>query len=156
MEATLITAMAGVFGSLVGASASIGTTWLTKRTEIVRTTAERKLRERESLYNQFLTEASRVAVHALTHSFEGPDQIVALYGILSRIRLVASNTVVREGEMCCMRILAMYGKPSMTVDELRGVMATANDLAELDPLKAFSNACREELRVIDERLSRPS
>lgn len=148
--------MAGVFGSLVGASASIGTTWLTKRTEIVRTTAERKLRERESLYNQFLTEASRVAVHALTHSFEGPDQIVALYGILSRIRLVASNAVVREGEMCCMRILAMYGKPSMTVDELRGVIATANDLAELDPLKAFSNACREELRVIDERLSRPA
>ncbi len=156
MEATLITAMAGVFGSLVGASASIGTTWLTKRTEIVRTTAERKLRERESLYNQFLTEASRVAVHALTHSFDGPDQIVALYGILSRIRLVASNAVVREGEMCCMRILAMYGKPSMTVDELRGVIATANDLAELDPLKAFSNACREELRVIDERLSLPA
>lgn len=154
MDSTLITAMAGVFGSLVGASASIGTTWLTKRTEIVRTTAERKLRERESLYNQFLTEASRVAVHALTHSFEGPDQIVALYGILSRIRLVASNPVVREGEMCCMRILTMYGKPSMTVDELRGVIATANDLAELDPLKAFSNACREELRVIDERLAR--
>ena len=156
MDAPLITAMAGVFGSLVGASASIGTTWLTKRTEIVRTTAERKLRERESLYNQFLTEASRVAVHALTHSFEGPDQIVALYGILSRIRLVASNAVVREGEMCCMRILAMYGKPSMTVDELRGVIATANDLAELDPLKAFSNACREELRVIEERLYRPA
>jgi hypothetical protein len=156
MEATLITAMAGVFGSLVGASASIGTTWLTKRTEIVRTTAERKLRERESLYNQFLTEASRVAVHALTHSFEGPDQIVALYGILSRIRLVASNAVVREGEMCCMRILAMYGKPSMTVDELRGVIATANDLAELDPLKAFSKECREELRLIEERLSRPA
>ena len=145
--------MAGVFGSLVGASASIGTTWLTKRTGLVRTTAERKLRERESLYNQFLTEASRVAVHALTHSFDGPDQIVALYGILSRIRLVAGSAVVREGEVCCVRILTMYGKPSMTADELRGVIALANDLAELDPLKAFSNACREELRAIDERLS---
>jgi hypothetical protein len=156
MESTLITAMAGVFGSLVGASASIGTTWLTKRTEILRTTAERKLRERESLYNQFLTEASRVAVHALTHSFDGPDQIVALYGILSRIRLVASHTVVREGEMCCVRILAMYGKPSMTADEIRGVVATANDLAELDPLKAFSNACREELKVIEDRFSHPA
>ena len=156
MESTLITAMAGVFGSLVGASASIGTTWLTKRTEIVRTTAERNLRERERLYNEFLTEASRVAVYALTHSFDGPDQIVALYGILSRIRLVASHTVVREGEMCCMRILAMYGKPSMTVGEIRGVLAAANDLAELDPLKEFSNACREDLRVFEERLSRPA
>jgi hypothetical protein len=156
MESTLVTAMAGVFGSLVGASASIATTWLTKRTEIVRTTAERNLRERESLYNEFLTEASRVAVHALTHSFEGPDQIVALYGILSRIRLVASSAVVREGEMCCMRILATYGKPSVTAEELRGVLVAATDLAELDPLKAFSNACREELRFIEQRLYRPA
>jgi hypothetical protein len=157
MEPNLITAMAGVFGSLVGASASIATTWLTKRTEIVRTTAERNLHERESLYNQFLTEASRVAVHALTHSFEGPDQIVALYGILSRIRLVASNSVVREGEMCCVQILAQYGKPGVTVDELRGVLlGAANDLAELDPLKAFSNACREELRLIEQRIYRPA
>ena len=155
MEATLITAMAGVFGSLVGASASIATTWLTKRTELLRTTAERNLRERESLYNEFLTEASRVAVHALTHSFEGPDQIVALYGILSRIRLVASNAVVHEGEMCCVRILATYGKPSITTDELRGVLVVANDLAELDPLKAFSNACREELRLVEQRIYRP-
>ena len=156
MDAPLITAMAGVFGSLVGASASIGTTWLTKRTEIVRTTAERKLRERETLYNEFLTEASRVAVHALTHTFQGPDQIVALYGILSRIRLVGSKAVVREGEKCCLQILITYGKPSMTADELRTVLMAANELAELDPLKAFSTACREELRGIEDRFSRPA
>ncbi len=156
MEAPLITAMAGVFGSLVGAGASIGTTWLSKRTEIVRTTAERKMRERESLYNEFLTEASRVAVHALTHSFEGPDQIVALYGILSRIRLIGSDAVVREGERCCVQILEMYGKPSMTADELRSILVAANELAEFDPLKAFSTACREELRGIEDRLSHPA
>jgi hypothetical protein len=92
----------------------------------------------------------------LTHSFEGPDQIVALYGILSRIRLVASDAVVREGEMCCVRILATYGKPSVTADELRGVLMAANDLAELDPLKAFSNACREELRLIEQRIYGPA
>jgi hypothetical protein len=156
MDAPLVTAMAGVFGSLVGASASIGTTWLTKRTEIVRITAERKLRERETLYNEFLTEASRVAVHALTHAFQGPDQIVALYGILSRIRLVGSKAVVAEGEKCCLQILVTYGKPSMTADELRTVLMAANELAELDPLKAFSTACREELRGIEDRFSRPA
>ena len=31
------------------------------------------------------------------------------------------------------------------------MLLTANDLAELDPLKAFSNACREEIRLIEER-----
>jgi hypothetical protein len=156
MEPNLIAAMAGVFGSLVGGSASLATTWLTKRTEIVRTTAERNLRERESLYKEFLTEASRVAVHALTHSFEGPDQIVALYGILSRIRLVASNAVVHEGEVCCVRILATYGKPSIAAEELRGMFTAAHDLAELDPLKAFSSACRQELRLIEQQLYGPA
>jgi len=155
MDAPLITAMSGVFGSLVGASASLGTTWLSKRTEIMRTTSERKLRERESLYNEFLTEASRVAVHALTHSFEGPDQIVALYGILSRIRLIGSKAVVAEGEKCCLEILITYGKPRMTADELRTVLMAANELAELDPLKSFSTACREDLRGIEDRFSRP-
>ena len=111
MDAPLITAMAGVFGSLVGASASIGTTWLSKRTEIVRTTAERKLREREILYNEFLTEASRVAVHALTHTFQGPDQIVALYGILSRIRLVGSKAVVPKVKSAACKFSKRMGSP---------------------------------------------
>ena len=48
-----------------------------------------QLRVRESLYGEFITEASRLSVDALVHSLDRPEQLVALYGILSRIRLVA-------------------------------------------------------------------
>src|SRR5260370_1956106 len=91
MEATAVTALSAALGSVIGASASIVTTWIAQRTQTIREHLEWKLRERESLYKEFITEASRLAVDSLTHSLERPDQLAALYGILSRIRLVAAD-----------------------------------------------------------------
>ena len=67
-----------------------------------------------------------------------------LYGTLSCIRLVSGPEVVRQGEACCRRIVELYGQPNLTTDELRLAVA-ANRVDELDPLKEFSNACRNEL-----------
>ena len=58
MNSTVVTAMAAALGSLVGAAASIATTWITQRTQTIRAHSEWKLRERESLYKEFITEAS--------------------------------------------------------------------------------------------------
>ncbi len=100
MNSTVVTAMAAALGSLVGATASIATTWITRRAETIRAHSEWKLRVRESLYNEFITEASRLAVDAVAHCLERPDQLMALYGILSRIRLISGEEVVRQGEAC--------------------------------------------------------
>ena len=144
MSSTVITAMAAALGSLVGAAASIATTWITHRTQTIRAHAEWKLRERESLYKEFITEASRLTVDALAHSLERPDQLMALYGILSCIRLMSGEEVVRQGEACCRRILEIYGRPNLTTDQIRAV-AEGHDLDGMDPLKEFSTACRNEL-----------
>jgi hypothetical protein len=144
VDSTVVTAAAAALGSLVGASASIATTWITQRTQTIRANAEWKLRERESLYKEFITEASRLAIDALTHSLEGPDQIMTLYGVLSRIRLISGQEVVRQGEACCREIIELYGQPNLTIDQLRAVVST-NRVDELDPIKKFSNACRNEL-----------
>ena len=144
MESTVVTAMAAALGSMLGAAASVVTTWITQRTQTIRAHSEWKLRERESLYKEFITEASRLAVEALAHSLERPDQIMALYGILSRIRLVSGEEVVRQGEACCRRIIALYGRPNLTTDQIRAV-AESHELDDIDPLKEFSTACRKEL-----------
>jgi hypothetical protein len=141
VDSTFVTASALVLGSLVGATASIATTWIAQRTQSIRAYAEWKLRERESLYKQFIAEASRLAIDALTHSLERPDQILTLYGTLSSIRLMSSEEVVRQGEACCRQIIELYGQPNLTTDQLRAAIA-ANRVDELDPLKGFSNACR--------------
>ena len=144
MDSSLVTATAAGLGSVVGAAASITTTWLSQRTQAVRAYAEWRQREQEALFKEFMAEASRLAIDALTHSLEQPDSIIKLYGILSCIRLVSGPEVVRQGELCCRRIVEQYGQPNLTMDEIRAAVA-ADQVHQLDPLKAFSNACRNEL-----------
>jgi hypothetical protein len=144
LDTTLITATAAGMGSLVGAMASIATTWLSHRSQSQRAYSEWRQHEREALYKEFITEASSLAIDALMHSMDRPDPILKLYGILSRIRLVSEQEVVHQGEACCRRIIELYGEPNMSTDELR-MAVTQNRVDGLDPLKAFSNACRSEL-----------
>ncbi len=144
MDSTVLTATAAALGSLVGAGASIATTWITQRTQIIRANSEWKLRQRESLYKEFITEASRLTVDAVAHSLEQPNQLMALYGILSCIRLMSGEEVVRQGEACCRRIVELYGRPNLTTDQIRAAVE-AHDLDDIDRLKEFSTACRNEL-----------
>jgi hypothetical protein len=141
MDSTVVTAMAAALGSLVGASASIATTWITQRTQRIAANTEWKLREREALYKEFTMEASRLAVDALVHSLERPEQLMALYGILSRIRLMSGDEVLGRAEDCCRRIVELYRRPNMTSDQIHA----AYEANQLDPLKDFSAACRAEL-----------
>ena len=111
MNSTVVTAMAAALGSLVGAAASIATTWITQRTQTIRAHSEWKLRERESLYKEFITEASRLTVDALAHCLERPDQLMALYGILSRIRLMSGEEVVRRAKLVAVESWNCTGGP---------------------------------------------
>src|SRR4051812_5621345 len=104
MEPNLVTATAAALGSLLGAAATIVGTWITQRTQTVRAQIERKLRDRESLYGEFITEASRLTVKAMGHSLEKPETFVKVYGMLGRIRLVATEPVLVAAEACCRQI----------------------------------------------------
>ena len=141
MDNAAVTAMAAALGSLVGASASIVTTWISQRAQSARAHVEWKMRERESLYKDFIMEASRLSADAMMTSLERPDQLVVLYGILSRIRLVSSDDVLRKATSCCRRIVERYKRPNLTPDQLRA----AFESYRFDPLNEFSAACRAEL-----------
>jgi hypothetical protein len=144
MDSTLLTALATALGSLVGAVSSIAATLITQRTQTLRESRAERLHQRESLYGEFITEASRLVVEGLAHSLERPETFVKLYGILGRIRLACGNRILAEAEACCRGIVDLYMKPNMTVEQIRA----AFEAHEFDPLKAFSTVCRAELREI--------
>jgi hypothetical protein len=144
MESSIVTTAAALAGSLMGAAASIITTWMTQRTESARSQTETKLRERESLYGKFIAEASRLTVEALSHSLEKPDTFVKLYGILGRIRLIAAGPVLAAAEACVREIMELYAKPNMSIEEIRA----AFEQEHFDPVKDLSSACRAELLEI--------
>jgi len=147
MDSTIVTASAAVLGSLVGAAASIFTTWITQRTQTAHAQMEETLRDRQSLYGEFITEASRLTMEGLSHSLEQPETFVKLYGVLGRIRLVASDPVLAAAEACTHQIIDLYSKPNMTAEEIR----VAFERDRLDPIKDFSAACRAELLEITSR-----
>ena len=144
MDSTFITATAAAVGSLVGAVATIGTTWITQRTQRAHAEREQKLRDREALYGEFIREASRLTVDALSHSLEKPETYVELFGILGRIRLVAADPVLAAAEACCRQIDDLYAKPNMTVEQIRA----AFERNPVDPIRNFSVVCRKELLEI--------
>jgi hypothetical protein len=144
MDTTIITVIAAACGSLVGAAATIVTTWITQRTQTSRAEREDKLRRREALYGEFINEASGLTLDALGHSLEKPETFVRLYGILCRIRLVAADPVLGAAETCARLIVELYSKPNMTIDQIRA----AFEKDKLDPIRDFSAACRKELVTI--------
>src|SRR5258706_12961625 len=140
MESAIITGMAAVLGSLAGASASIATTWMTQRNQMIRERAKAELRRRETLYGAFINEVSRLTADAFEHSLERPDMLVNVYAIAGRIHLVASAPVMEAADECCRYIFDLYSRPNLTMEQIR----TSFQASE-HPLRAFEAACRAEL-----------
>src|SRR5450432_3872543 len=141
MDSTLITATAAAMGSLVGGCASAVTTWITQRNQLTHAHRDERVRDREVLYGDFITEASRLTMDALSHSLEKPDTFVNLYGILGRIRLVSHDAVLAAAEACCRQIVELYSKPNLSVEQIRAQF----ERDWRDPIRDFSSACRQEL-----------
>jgi hypothetical protein len=142
MDATIVTAMAGVFGSLVGGSATVATAWITQRTLSKRELMGAEIRARETLYGEFIHECSKLVVDSFTHTLDKPEKLLPVYEILNRIRLCASNAVLAEAQQMLKRITEQYFAPNLSVEEIRTIVEARGP----DPLRSFGEACRVELK----------
>ena len=144
MDPALLSASAAVLGSLTGGSASIATAWLTQRTQGRRQAVLTETRKREVLYADFITEASKLVLDALDHTLDRPETLLQAYTLVNRIRLTSSDAVLREAEAAMREILATYRAPNLPIEKFREMpMDEAHD-----PLRAFSEACRDELKSL--------
>jgi hypothetical protein len=148
MDSGISNGLAAVMGALVGGLASLTSSWVGERTRHRRDMLQREISKRESTYSEFIEHASKLYVTSATHNLSD-DAVdleselkgaVSLYGIASRIRLFASDRVIKEAEGVLDRILIQFGAENISVDELR-----ERKLKEPDPLKSFSVSCRREL-----------
>jgi hypothetical protein len=148
MDSTLIGAMSGVLGSLVGGSATVATAWLTQKTANKRELVQLEFRKREALYGEFIAECSKLLLDAMAHTLDKPETLLNAYALLNRIRLSASPGVLREAERLVRRITEQYFSNNLSVEEMRE-LARSEDA---DPLKSFGEACREEATSLSARL----
>ena len=148
MDTTTVSALSGVLGSLLGASATAATSWAAQKKLGQREVLREEMRKREVLYAKFIGECAKLLVDAFAHTLEKPETLLSAYALINRIRLSASRPVLDEAEQLLRRITDQYFATNMTVEEMRQLA-----LAEgADPLKLFGEACRRELTSMRDTL----
>jgi len=146
MSGEITSGLAATMGALVGGLASLTSTWLGERSRRLRDLLQRESVKRETVYSQFIEQASKLYVASATHNVSDDEGAVAgtieLYAVASRIRLFASEQVIKETEKVLDMIIMQYGADNLSAEQLRISAVEKKD----DFLKAFSVICRRELQ----------
>jgi hypothetical protein len=70
-------------------------------------------------------------------------QLMGIYALTNRIRLISSPQVVEAADSVCRIIVDAYLAPNITMEEMRDNWIDRH----VDPLRDFSEACRQELQI---------
>jgi hypothetical protein len=142
MDTAYISAFAALAGTAIGGLTSFATSWITQQAQAraQRIAAERDARA--ALFGRFLDEAAKLYSDALQNRRDDITGLVGIYALTNRIRLVSSPKVVEAADKVCRIIIDAYHSPNMTMEEMRGYWIDRH----IDPLRDFSDACRQELQ----------
>ena len=142
MEPAYISAFAALAGSAIGGLTSLAASWLTQHVQFRAQQRASDRRSREELYKNFIEEASRWYADAFVHDQAEVANLVNLYALVSRMRVLSSPRVVENANRVVRMIIEEYLAPNRTFPDLKEMVGKDT----MDPLREFSNACREELQ----------
>lgn len=145
MDVGYISALAALAGSVVGGLTSTGTTWLTQRAQARAGQMVHEMSRREELYRDFIVAASRAYGDALMSNDPQIPELVNLYSMVSRMRVLSSPRTVECANKMMLTIVDTYFSPNRSVRELRDLIK----VGDIDPLKDFSESAREEAGLFD-------
>ena len=94
------------------------------------------------MYRDFIDEASRLYTDGYEYDKADASKLVNLYALVSRMRVRSSPRIIESADKVCRVIIETYLSPNKSFCDLPQFL----DDSTMDPLREFSNACREELR----------
>ncbi len=141
MNSAELSALAVFGGASVGSLSPVLSNYVLQRRVARRDLVNREIAERQKLYSDFISEAARLHADAMTNTAFNLNEVVGLYALTSRIRLIAQDEVVRAAEEMMRSIVRRYGETNLTLDDLREAALSS----KVDPLNHFSAACRKDL-----------
>lgn len=145
MSAMYVSALAAFGGSAFGAVSTIVSGWVTRRRSLRERNHARSFSKRERLYRSYIEEASRLYGDALISDKSEIPQLVNLYALIGRMRIISSDEVVQAAEKAGRLIIETYLSPNRSFVDL------PEFLEEMDPLRDFGEACRRELLATPSR-----
>jgi hypothetical protein len=142
MDSSLLSAAAALAGACAGGTASFLGSWLVHQRQVrAQWVAQDKLR-RQSLYKEFIEEASKCYIHALQHHQPDILLLVALYAKTSEMRVISSPEVLAAAEHVVKRLIEMYSEADITFTNAD--LSTLVQDGSFDLLRDFSESCRAE------------
>jgi hypothetical protein len=142
MDAAYLSALSALAGSVVGGLTTGLTTWLSQREQARAGQLAHNLSRREELFKDFIVAASKAYGEALMTDKPQIQELVALYAMISRMRVLCSPQVVGRAENVMRATTSAYGAPNKTIAELHALVKSG---AGIDPLRDFAEGAREEL-----------
>jgi len=142
MDIAYVPALAALGGSVVGGLTAGITTWLSQRAQVRAAQLAREMSRRDDLYKDFIVVASEAYGDAILSNEPDLRQLVALYAMISRMRLLSSPRIVECAVKTMDATIATYFAPNRTVREVHEMIKSG---AGIDPVRDFSEAAREEL-----------
>ena len=143
MDPAYMSALAALAGSTIGGMTSLATSWLTQHAQFRAQQLGHDLERREILYRDFIEEASRLYTDAWENDKADTSRLVKLYSLVSKMRVMSSAEIVESADKVCRVIIETYLAPNKTFGDLPAFFADS----AMDPLRDFSSACRNELRI---------
>ena len=138
MDPAYVSAFAALAGAGIGGATSWMTNWAQTRTQRL----VHKIERLEDLYKNFLEEASRFYADSLVHETTDVSQLIRLYVMISRMRILSAPPTLQNADKVARMIVNNYLAPNKSFPELRDMVNSG----AMDPLRDFSEACREEFQ----------
>jgi hypothetical protein len=148
MDIAYISALSALAGSVVGGLTSGVTNWLNQRSQARAGQLAHEMARREDLYRDFIVAASKAYGEAVVSNEPQIQEIIALYAMISRMRVLSSPRTIACAEKIMIVTIATYDAPNQSVRELHDLLESGTGI---DPLKDFAEAAREEMRRLETR-----
>jgi hypothetical protein len=142
MDTAYFSAIAALSGSVIGGLTSLAASWVTQNAQARTEQIVQDKSRRQELYKMFIEEASKVYGEALMTDKAEITNIVNLYAMVSRMRILSTPSVVQAADAVMGLVIETYFEPNKTLRELHDIAKSKH----IDPLREFSEACRTDLR----------
>ena len=135
-----ISAISALAGSVIGGLTTGFTTLLTQRSQARAGMIAHDVARREELVRDFIIAASKTYGDAIVNSDPKMPEIVDLYSMVSRLRMLSMPRSVVCADSVMHSIIETYFAPNRTMADIRELVKNGG----VDPLKDFAEAAREE------------
>ena len=144
MDAAYLSALSALAGSVVGGLTTSFSTWIGSSVSAKASLRSGHLARREELFRDFIVMASRVYGEALISSEPKIPELVELYALLSRMRVLCQPETVAAGERVMNSITDTFLAPNKTFKQLHELVKAGGSI---DPLNEFGTAARQEIEM---------